>query len=150
MNLATTSFPHPAARARWLLALGLLATSMGVSAAKMYQWVDQNTGSVQLAGQSPPWYCSTRSGPRVRVYEHGKVIDDTACAALRSVTNTTPDSSAEPVGPHDPALVPAHAGPRAATAASQVEEFKALLEAWDREQVEQAPPATSAATPPLR
>ena len=150
MNLATTSSPHPAARASWLLALGLLATSMGVSAAKMYQWVDQNTGSVQLAGQSPPWYCSTRSGPRVRVYEHGKVIDDTACEALRSVTNITPDSSAEPEPRHDPAPLSALADPRAASAGSKVEEFKALLEAWDREQVEPAPPATSAATPPLR
>ena len=150
MNLATTSSPQPAAHVRWLLALGLLATSMGVSAAKMYQWVDPNTGTVQLAGQPPPWYRSTRAGPRVRVYEHGNVIDDTASAAPRSVTDSTPDSSAEPVGPHDSASLPARADLSATTAASKIEEFKALLEAWDREQVEQAPPATSVATPPLR
>ena len=46
--------------------------------ARMYQWVDPVTGSIQMAGKPPAWYRSTWSGPRVRVLENGHLIDDTA------------------------------------------------------------------------
>ncbi|MEJ2760850.1 MAG: hypothetical protein P8126_04760 [Gammaproteobacteria bacterium] len=43
----------------------------------MYQWVDPATGITQLSGKPPPWYRSGEGGPRVFVFEHGRVIDDT-------------------------------------------------------------------------
>ena len=58
-----------------LLLLLLLSTSAG---ARMYQWQDPNSKSVQFAGVPPAWYRSSAGGPRVRVYEGGKLIDDTA------------------------------------------------------------------------
>ena len=46
-------------------------------AARMYQWVDPQTGTTQLSGKPPPWYRSGDRGPRVYVFDNGKVIDDT-------------------------------------------------------------------------
>ena len=46
--------------------------------ARMYQWIDPVTGSIQMAGKPPAWYRSSWSGPRVRVLENGQLIDDTA------------------------------------------------------------------------
>lgn len=158
MKFKTTVLPNPAIDVRWLarlVALGLMAASPGLSAARMYHWVDQNTGSVQLAGKPPPWYRSLLAGPRVRVYEHGKVIDDTAFAAPSSApANNSASSMPAPRSvPHrDPAAPssaedPEHTGrdfTQAVTTAEQVEEFKALLEAWDRAQVVQAQPMAPA------
>lgn len=45
--------------------------------ARMYQWVDPDTGTTQLSGKPPAWYRSDREGPRVFVFEGGKIIDDT-------------------------------------------------------------------------
>ncbi len=132
----------------WLVACGLLAASSGVQAAKMYQWVDPTTGSVQLAGAPPPWYRSAMQGPRVRVYEHGEVIDDTAYAAPAA----TPDPTAAPA-PASSVTARPKGAPRERTAAAagspvnRTEEFKALLEAWDREQAASARPAPAASTP---
>jgi hypothetical protein len=46
----------------------------------MYQWVDPDTGTTQLSGKPPVWYRSAQGGPRVFVFENGKVIDDTGLA----------------------------------------------------------------------
>jgi len=46
-------------------------------AARMYQWVDPESGTTQLSGKPPPWYRSGDRGPRVYVFDNGKVIDDT-------------------------------------------------------------------------
>jgi hypothetical protein len=46
-------------------------------AARMYQWVDPASGTTQLSGKPPPWYRSGERGPRVYVFDKGKVIDDT-------------------------------------------------------------------------
>ncbi len=54
-----------------------LSSSFEVDA-RMYQWVDPVTGSIQMAGKPPAWYRSGWSGPRVRVLENGQLIDDTA------------------------------------------------------------------------
>ena len=43
----------------------------------MYQWVDPASGTTQLSGKPPPWYRSGDHGPRVYVFDNGKVIDDT-------------------------------------------------------------------------
>lgn len=43
----------------------------------MYQWVDPESGTTQMSGKPPPWYRSGERGPRVYVFDKGKVIDDT-------------------------------------------------------------------------
>ncbi len=48
--------------------------------ARMYEWVSPATGRVQLSGTPPTWYRSNIPGPRVRVFENGALVDDTAIA----------------------------------------------------------------------
>lgn len=48
-----------------------------VCEARMYQWINPNTGSVQLSGTPPAWY-RAGDGPRVRVFDDGNLVDDTA------------------------------------------------------------------------
>ena len=55
----------------------LLVFSQGISA-RMYQWIEADTGSTQLSGKPPMWYRSALSGPRVFVFDNGRLIDDTA------------------------------------------------------------------------
>ncbi len=55
----------------------LLVFSQDISA-RMYQWIEADTGSTQLSGKPPMWYRSTSSGPRVFVFDNGRLIDDTA------------------------------------------------------------------------
>ena len=57
-----------------LLLLLLMSTAAG---ARMYQWQDPNSKSMQFSGVPPAWYRGIGSGPRVRVYDGGKLIDDT-------------------------------------------------------------------------
>ena len=45
--------------------------------AQMYQWVDPESGTTQLSGKPPAWYRSAEGGPRVFVFNRGKVVDDT-------------------------------------------------------------------------
>lgn len=61
---------------RTFLVLLLLCCSLP-AAARMYKWVDPQTGITQLSGKPPPWYRSGEDGPRVFVFERGKVVDDT-------------------------------------------------------------------------
>ena len=46
--------------------------------ARMYQWVEPGVETTQLSGKPPAWYRSTAGGPRVFVFENGRLIDDTA------------------------------------------------------------------------
>lgn len=50
----------------------------GHAEARMYQWSNVVTGTVQLSGSPPAWYRSTTPGPRVFVFDNGRLIDDTA------------------------------------------------------------------------
>jgi len=63
--------------ARYGLSLGLLLLANAADA-RMYQWVDPVTGSVQMSGRPPAWYRSDWDGPRVRVFDNGTVVDDTS------------------------------------------------------------------------
>jgi len=45
--------------------------------ARMYQWIEQDSGTTQLSGKPPSWYRGTESGPRVFVFDNGRIIDDT-------------------------------------------------------------------------
>jgi hypothetical protein len=144
--------------------------------ARMYHWVDPVTQSVQLAGKPPPWYRSETVGPRVVVYERGRVVDDTrraVAAGDRETLRATAfgEASTTNASLNTTADVPAENVPRAvdptATVAvepktelpnrevpptpDQLATFKALLEAWDREQAAAAthnlPPPVTATTP---
>ena len=54
----------------------LIALSQTVSA-RMYQWVETDTGTTQFSGKPPVWYrADSSSGPRVFVFENGRLIDD--------------------------------------------------------------------------
>lgn len=46
--------------------------------ARMYQWVEPGVETTQLSGKPPTWYRSSVGGPRVFVFENGRLIDDTA------------------------------------------------------------------------
>ena len=59
-----------------LLLLLLLLVSTAASA-RMYQWRDPNSESIQFSGEPPAWYRNSGAGPRVRVFVDGKLVDDT-------------------------------------------------------------------------
>lgn len=61
----------------------LLVFSGSVSA-RMYQWVDPESGSTQLSGKPPMWYRSAEQGPRVFVFEKSRIIDDTGIEVSES------------------------------------------------------------------
>lgn len=60
-----------------LIVVALVLATMPV-AARIYQWVDPDSGNVYLSGSPPAWYRSGGQGPRVLVFEGGKVVDDTS------------------------------------------------------------------------
>ncbi|MEM7254001.1 MAG: hypothetical protein AAF493_21490 [Pseudomonadota bacterium] len=63
-----------------IIGITLVFLGFGVSIveARMYQWINPQTGSTQLSGSPPAWYRSGLPGPRVLVFENGVLIDDTA------------------------------------------------------------------------
>lgn len=61
---------------RFFLVISLLLSTS--AEARMYQWTDPDTGTTQLSGKPPVWYRATTDGPRVIVFENGKIIDDTS------------------------------------------------------------------------
>ena len=61
---------------RFLL-ISLMVLSLPAQA-RMYQWTDPDAGTTQLSGKPPAWYRSAEAGPRVFVFEKGRIIDDTA------------------------------------------------------------------------
>ena len=56
----------------------LTAAVNGWADARLYQWMEPDTGTTQLSGMPPAWYRGTVPGPRVQVYENAELIDDTA------------------------------------------------------------------------
>jgi len=48
------------------------------SEARMYQWTEPGVETTQLSGKPPAWYRSAGGGPRVFVFDNGRLIDDTA------------------------------------------------------------------------
>ena len=61
-----------------LLTSALLLILTGAAEARMYQWIDPASGTVQLSGVAPAWYRNVDNGPRVFVFDNGELIDDTA------------------------------------------------------------------------
>ena len=126
--------------------LPLLAAS---ASARMYQWVDPRSGTVQLSGAAPAWYRGAQSGPRVFVFENGRLVDDTAravapdqAAALRAGAFGTTEPATATLSPHSPLRAPMFEAPPAAavpapeedSTSARIAEFKALLEAYDQTQ----------------
>ncbi len=61
-------------RIKVLLLLILITLS---AEARMYQWVEPGVETTQLSGKPPHWYRSAEGGPRVFVFDNGRLIDDT-------------------------------------------------------------------------
>ncbi len=61
-----------------VMTLMLFTILTAVAETRMYQWTSPDSGNVQLSGTPPAWYRSLNPGPRVLVFEHGDLIDDTA------------------------------------------------------------------------
>ena len=59
-----------------LLFIFLLLLSSVVEA-RMYQWVEPGVETTQLSGKPPAWYRSSNGGPRIFVFENGRLVDDT-------------------------------------------------------------------------
>lgn len=59
-----------------LLFIFLLLLS-SLAEARMYQWVEPGVETTQLSGKPPAWYRSSSGGPRIFVFENGRLIDDT-------------------------------------------------------------------------
>lgn len=64
-------------KSRLIVLLTSLMLISPISLARMYQWTEPETGSTQLSGKPPVWYRSESGGPRVFVFENGRLIDDT-------------------------------------------------------------------------
>ena len=62
---------------RIVITVVLSLCCMPVSAARMYQWVDPDTGTTQLSGKPPVWYRAVEPGPRTFVFEKDRIVDDT-------------------------------------------------------------------------
>jgi len=136
-------------RVRVLCSLLLLLASATVSA-RMYQWVDARSGTVQLSGAPPAWYRGSQAGPRVFVFENGRLVDDTArevapaqAEALRASAFGHTAPAAATLSPHSPLGAPMFEAPAPAVAApdrqedstsAQIAEFKALLETYEQTQ----------------
>lgn len=68
-----------------LLSLCIFLCFNTTALARMYQWVEPDTHTTQLSGKPPTWYRSAEEGPRVFVFENGRVIDDTGINVSVSV-----------------------------------------------------------------
>jgi len=134
-------------RIRALCSLALLLASATVSA-RMYQWVDARSGTVQLSGAPPAWYRGSQPGPRVFVFENGRLVDDTArevepaqAAALRASAFGQTVPAAAHLSPHSPLRAPMFEAPAVASpdgqedsTSAQIAEFRALLETYEQTQ----------------
>jgi hypothetical protein len=128
----------------------------------MYQWVNPSTGNTQLSGSPPAWYRTRAGGPRVLVFEDGKLIDDSAVAVapdegdelrrqaferrreleekLLLAPGLRGGAGAEEVGPAQEGVPEGGAAGPATDAvdADMVARLKEIISAWDRAQLEEA------------
>lgn len=97
------------AQIRLILAV-VVVVSATQAEARMYQWTNVSTGTVQLSGSPPAWYRSAASGPRIFVFDNGKLIDDTNVPVSeehRERLRSTAFGQAEIANAPDPAIAPA-------------------------------------------
>ncbi len=135
----------------------------GGAAARLYQWVDPGTGTTQMSGRPPAWYRGSQGGPRILVFEAGRLIDDTARevpdaeqSALRAhafapeaPVRSQERDRIEPTLHVDPAPAPeavpgeaerheAAEGTLPGVDQATIERLKAIIGEWDRRQTEAA------------
>ncbi len=67
---------------RVLIGLMFLLCALPASA-QVYQWDDADTGARRLSNIAPAWYRKPdgKPFPRVRVFDNGRLIDDTGLSA---------------------------------------------------------------------
>jgi len=149
---------------RILVSICLCCLSIAPVAARMYQWQNPATGTTQLSGTPPAWYRGSERGPRVFVFENNQLVDDTGIGvsdaqreALRAEAfgaaeftdhdkHGAPDLDAPraaivtPVAPPAPAAVAPQAPATNvdASTAGKAAALKALIDAWDQHQLDQA------------
>jgi hypothetical protein len=144
----------------------LCCLSIAPAAARMYQWQNPATGTTQLSGTPPAWYRGADHGPRVFVFENNQLIDDTGIAvsaaqagtlraeafgaAAVSMARDDAPASEPSRAPTRPAVAALPATPAPATensaaaptvnasTASRASALKALIDAWDQHQLDQA------------
>jgi hypothetical protein len=64
-----------------ITALLMLSFTAHGADSRLYQWTNPVSGTTQMSGKPPAWYRSQdETGPRVFVFESGKLIDDTSIA----------------------------------------------------------------------
>ena len=76
--LSVTISPARSAMSRRIFLFGLLLICCRQVGARMYQWINPETGTTQFSGKPPTWYRSGDGGPRIFVFENSRLIDDTA------------------------------------------------------------------------
>lgn len=120
----------------------------GVAAAdadgRLYAWRAPDSGRDHLSGVAPPWYRDGSEGPRVRVYENGLLVDDTAITVpeatrsalrARALGRAAPTSAVRVDTPGDTAAPKAPAGAGDTGIAETPVSAAAMrerLEYWDR------------------
>jgi hypothetical protein len=116
--------------ARWITVTAVLLACAMPASARMYQWLDPQSRTTQLSGKPPAWYRLDSAGPRVFVFDEGRLVDDTArplaadaARALRQEAFARARIERDPATSLDARLEaalrqrgPARAGPAAATA----------------------------------
>jgi hypothetical protein len=151
---------------RTLVFICVCCLAAAPAAARMYQWHNPATGTTQLSGTPPAWYRSHEPGPRVYVFENNQLVDDTGIAvsdeqraALRAEAfgdqhashNSSSPAAAQdspPARAEDAPPAPISA-PRSAdntppasgvetAKASKAASLKALIDAWDQRQLDEA------------
>lgn len=151
---------------RLLVSLCLCSLSITPAAARMYQWRSPATGTTQLSGTPPAWYRAVEGGPRVYVFDANRLVDDTGIAvsdeqrrALRAAAfgeveapapapTPAPTAAATAAQPSDALAPVAPVETPPPEAGDQAAALKALIEAWDQRQVDQARAVLEAAPAP--
>lgn len=151
-----------------MLVLLVAACAALPAQARMYQWVNPQTGRTQMSGKPPAWYRSDKPGPRVFVFENGRLIDDTARAvaieeraALRATAfaETPPSTGPQTAAPGSEPAAPGTAETRpgasvlergfgdsdtaASTAPAEppdatIARLKSIIDAWEQQQTAEA------------
>jgi hypothetical protein len=131
-----------------LVMAGLLVP--GASEARMYQWVNADNGRVQMSGKPPAWYRAGGQGPRVLVYENGKLVDDTQRALSAEASQALRERATEDAAARRRALLEQDSAPAARSAldagttakggddAAAVARLKAIIADWEQRQTASA------------
>lgn len=135
------SAPAATSLTEWIALVIAFTLTIGVerAEARMYQWSNAATGTVQLSGSPPAWYRSAAPGPRVLVFDNGQLVDDTAMSVAeehRQVLRAKAFGEQAPRGDPAAATAPPHDALHDALekASSEGVDVNAVTEAFAAEQ----------------